>query len=1104
MPPRKKQRGAALAQSFAAGAATPVNATSVDALHQVQRDCATLVEDLYSLRHATETDVYSEPRGILPLEGNGLFPWPVLHGGTFKEIAERAMKDTDLLVNISTELCFHLGLLDVQDDAEFLQQFCKIDVWPPEKSESFQTSVLSWSYSDHAFWRGPSVAMSEVVNFARSIASSRFRERETVTLRLPCGTLKPVNLALGSLYFNDGSQKTLAGFIVWICLCIASKLSHNEGKLGDSPSLQAFASSLLRIRTVLKGSSGSYADDVDSAVARIVKQNIDARVQPVSSLAWCAILRQLSDGVANTYESAMLRYNSHPEVVALEASGGAGPISLDNRKKQAVKHLLQSTSPEAFGQMISSTHDLPFNQGPYGEGFCSMPGMFIGSVAKLDPLDPEMDTISPQPLPHESFITLDWTLPLSAEGQRLLFTRVRKTFDRVTGMVPTHLKKKYRLTTEELLRMRNLVALFSQISGNIQSRTTPEEFGQWISDVESGLGRDEDLLHLIHRRPQTFSMSMLLSHQDKAKDDLQETERKKTELVETQRQEVVAAQFRYFCTALEQDHTLMETVQKAPAADKYLRVMACDSVQLAKSEISKIKLQIATGCGTRTHFDICFPIQLLLEAEDSGVGLDMVSTVGFIDFNVPGARGGKAVQALTQAMSIVNDTGNPALNCTLMCLPDHARDSCLRGLFDEEKGILEACFGLRQHVETRWIDLLTREKHVEGRSNVRRFSSGRIVVNGDTIESNQWLQSELAVCGRPVSANEGVVGAPTSVLPKASSLLLPESASPESDLRLSERSRPSPEQQSAQKGASRLQLLLESLIKYTPLKGPVLVVNWTGYVEELALAVLNLRTKGSVSGELGFSFADMWYLSVHTLDTASGNEYARRRVARELLDAWLSKRLEVEGRRYDDTEITLSDQEIKSIPGAEYIYAIDAMGLKACVRQGTTIVVHPDQVRQWTNAGSEFGEKFATLKADHDARYMHMLKDAISSQGVADDGDVDGGATPDAPGPTDSGEDAPGPVTFSSEQKLAEVDPILSRCQSEVKGDRTQCLMDMSSINAESTQVECLTLYKLLVHLESVKKVRGHSRHRLHFQLSRFIQGDAQGSDAVPVYGRHH
>ena len=135
------------------------------------------------------------------------------------------------------------------------------------------------------------------------------------------------------------------------------------------------------------------------------------------------------------------------------------------------------------------------------------------------------------------------------------------------------------------------------------------------------------------------------------------------------------------------------------------------------------------------------------------------------------------------------------------------------------------------------MDLLTRERHVESRSNVRRFSTGRLVVNGDSKDSNiLWLQSELAVCGRPVSQNEQENGAPTSVLPKASSLLLPEGSSPDSDLRISERNRPSPEQQSAQKGAGRLQLLLESLVKFTPLKRPVLLVNWTGYVEEVALA----------------------------------------------------------------------------------------------------------------------------------------------------------------------------------------------------------------------------------------------------------------------------
>ena len=50
------------------------------------------------------------------------------------------------------------------------------EAWPPEKGEAFNTCVLCWSFADQAFWRGKSVAMSEVMVFARSIASSRFRE----------------------------------------------------------------------------------------------------------------------------------------------------------------------------------------------------------------------------------------------------------------------------------------------------------------------------------------------------------------------------------------------------------------------------------------------------------------------------------------------------------------------------------------------------------------------------------------------------------------------------------------------------------------------------------------------------------------------------------------------------------------------------------------------------------------------------------------------------------------------------------------------------------------------------------------------------------------
>ena len=158
---------------------------------------------------------------------------------------------------------------------------------------------------------------------------------ETVTLRLPCGSLKPVNLAVGSLYFSDGSQKTLAAFIVWISLVLAAQLEHNQGKFGADANVQALAGSLLRMRTVLKGSA-MFANDLDSAVARIVRQNLDSKVQPVSSLAWTSILKSLGgESVGSTFENAMMKYNNHPEVVALDANDGAGPISLDNRKKQA-------------------------------------------------------------------------------------------------------------------------------------------------------------------------------------------------------------------------------------------------------------------------------------------------------------------------------------------------------------------------------------------------------------------------------------------------------------------------------------------------------------------------------------------------------------------------------------------------------------------------------------------------------------------------------------------------------------------------------------------------------------------------------------------------
>ena len=131
MPPRKKQRtlgGAAAAKSFASGSDTPLLATTVDALPKVQKDCLSMLDSIYGLRHCQESMVYTEPRGLLTPEPNGLFSFPVCWGGTFKDIAQRAWSEPDKLLQLSTQLAFDAGFLDEADEDEFLQQFCKLDV----------------------------------------------------------------------------------------------------------------------------------------------------------------------------------------------------------------------------------------------------------------------------------------------------------------------------------------------------------------------------------------------------------------------------------------------------------------------------------------------------------------------------------------------------------------------------------------------------------------------------------------------------------------------------------------------------------------------------------------------------------------------------------------------------------------------------------------------------------------------------------------------------------------------------------------------------------------------------------------------------------------
>ena len=126
----------------------------------------------------------------------------------------------------------------------------------------------------------------------------------------------------------------------------------------------------------------------------------------------------------------------------------------------------------------------------------------------------------------------------------------------------------------------------------------------------------------------------------------------------------------------------------------------------------------------------------------------------------------------------------------------------------------------------------------------------------------------------------------------------------------------------------------------------------------------------------------------------------------------LSKRISFNGKKFEDAECVLTDeaqlvaflfkelvllsvnqclveelmiffpiislfQEMRSIPGAECVRSVDSMSLEVLVREGTKLVIHPDQVRQWQAKGPKFEEEFQELRQAHTEKYETMLASMI-------------------------------------------------------------------------------------------------------------------------------
>ena len=138
MGPRKKARTGPGPQ---APPSAPV-ASNINQVPLIQQDIAKCVELMYKLRHGVVLDPKKVDMDMLDLDcevmttvsdsttwsfpepgEDGNYPFPILNGGTFMEICQRAQANREWLLTESAGLCHAAGFLTTADVHEFEEKF---------------------------------------------------------------------------------------------------------------------------------------------------------------------------------------------------------------------------------------------------------------------------------------------------------------------------------------------------------------------------------------------------------------------------------------------------------------------------------------------------------------------------------------------------------------------------------------------------------------------------------------------------------------------------------------------------------------------------------------------------------------------------------------------------------------------------------------------------------------------------------------------------------------------------------------------------------------------------------------------------------------------
>eukprot|EP00435_Cladocopium_sp_Y103_P031849 s1407_g8.t1 len=512
---------------------------------------------------------------------------------------------------------------------------------------------------------------------------------------------------LNAFLFDDGGMRGVAAGVVW-CGLVYFCSSLPEDKV-CVPQVVSLTRSLLNIPTYYKQQE---PDPTRAMISRIIRQNVEAKKLPVSSFEWSQILAgMVKEGEKITVSQAVDMYNNDPE-----DKTGTGSLLLDSKKQYAIKHWLQGTCQAAKDQVLISLRDAPFAYGPWGEQLSVMSFLFLEST---------MDLLASSdcgliPGASEASIPLDWSLVLGEAAQANLFYRIRTSFEKSTAIIDNPAdRKRCRKTEEELIQLRNMMALWSQIRAFCSTRLS--KFDEFETAVTQGNTKDFELREILDQRPSSFSVSMLMSYQKQAMEDILAAEEGATLEAETERLKVRDARWSWFKGALERDQGIVRQIGSAPEKIQALRhrkQMAWRLVQAKNGE----KL-------VRSYMEKCLRTEFVAKAElaqqkaqASGRPESDISMLGIVDLNVPGAKASERINEMAQCIQFLNDLA-PERHACLLEMAEHAKRSSRRGISDEEREVEEALWSFRQVLDVRWVMPFNLHPSAEQQSNRRHLGA---------------------------------------------------------------------------------------------------------------------------------------------------------------------------------------------------------------------------------------------------------------------------------------------------------------------------------------------------------------------------------------------